>query len=117
MGFSRTINCIGFTKTKEGNIYSYHAMNRREVCQARLEAQKRGLVISYWIAQTMAGRKILGMAKYEDSKDDKDVHVMGVHLIECPKCKSKGCQICHWAGQTIKTWLKRFLPWQLEPEK
>ncbi len=118
MGFSRTIHCLAFTQeNEEGKIYEYHAMNRREICQVRLEAQKAGRVISYWVAQTRTGKKILGMNKYENSKDHRDINIKGVSLVECPKCQDKGCQICNWAGQTTKAWLKRFLPWQLEPEK
>src|SRR5574343_327875 len=90
--------------------YEYPCMNKREMAQAVIKAERNGDAIMGWYSQTGTGNRMLNGYDNEIAGN-----VKLPKLIACPKCHGNGCGICNAAGYTTKAWLKGFQEWQLEP--
>jgi hypothetical protein len=112
MGTSRIYHCIGYgpeEKRGENNRrfrIVYPAMNRLEIMQETIKANKRCETVEYWIAQTMKGKQILGGEIVMANRVPKPKYINCV-------CKD-GCFICRQSGVTTLKWLKGFQDWQIE---
>jgi hypothetical protein len=123
---SHTINCIGIAP--EGSKeYLYYAMNRLEIEQEKVKAQKEGRKILYWYAQTKTGVRIL---KGNQTVEDKDLPPY--KTVQCPICQGKGrkivdnskniplvksCPVCNSSGITKNKYWNKWHTWQLEEMK
>jgi hypothetical protein len=110
MGKTQTIHCIG----EAHNGHLWYAMNKLEIAQARIKAQKENEHITHWYAQTQTGCKILGTDTIYDIIEDAALpKIKGI--IPCV-CKN-GCFICQGTKITTKKWLNGFRAWQIERAK
>ena len=92
--------------------YAYPCMNKREMAQAVIKAEKHGDVIMGRYSQTGTGKRMLN-----GNEEEIAGNVSLPKLVMCPKCHGTGCGICNFCGYTTKAWLKGFQGWQLEPER
>lgn len=118
MGKSYTYHVIGYgiERLQEDDSvkrYEYPCMNKREMAQAAIKAEKNGDKIMGWYSQTGTGTRMLGGVEHSY---EGCLGIKFPKLVICPKCAGKGCGICNFAGWTTKSWLKGFQDWQLEPE-
>ena len=119
---SQTFHCVGYALASNGRRRIFTAMNRLEIAQARHNAEKEGLKIASWIAQTKTGEKILGCDCFGFLLD---VEVPSVKTVICPICKGDGhngkfyCVVCKGSGITRpgRWYEKSWQSWQLEDMK
>jgi len=93
-------------------------MNRLEVEQVRVKAQKEGLAIAYWIAQTKKGEQVIKQKNFREFGGvfDEELGIVA-KVIPCPVCLQKGCPVCDYSGVTKNGhWLK-WREWQIESMK
>jgi len=115
MGKGYTYNLIGYGPVKGTSRRMYTAMSLLDAFQEELKAHKEGELIEEWTYQTETGRRMLRLGRMDIGRKAKDM-LRPRGLVACPKCSTKGCQICRWSGMTTRRWLVGFRPWQLEPE-
>lgn len=109
---SRTYNLIGYGPVIGSKRAVFLAMSLLEAYQETVKCIRRGEPRPVeWTAQTETGRRMLG----GDSRRAEDMS-KPTGLRVCPRCRDRGCQICHWSGETTGRILARYSAWQLEPE-
>ena len=117
MGRSYIINCLGYGPVVNGRRRVFSAMNRLEIEQERHKAEKEGIKIVYWIAQTKTGEGVLGCDSCGSALDRNVPHVK---TITCPVCLGQGgngkyyCPVCKGSGITTQGNEKHWRPWQIE---
>lgn len=113
MGKSYTYNVIGRTEIIDNRCFEYPAMNKLEMAQAKIKAQKHGHPIMSWYAQTNIGCTMLNIPNEWDGVDVKDSAIKHVKLVKCI-CNGAGCFVCDYSGYTKKNHWNKWQPWQLE---
>ena len=113
MGRSFTYHCVGYGPETMNGEYTrrtvYTAMNRLDIEQETIRANRRGESIVLWTAQTKTGERIIG---------GQEVHADLIpHAGSIPCVCSSGCFICKGTGRTTRNWLKGFQVWQVERAK
>jgi len=83
MGRSQTVHCLGFARMDDQSERVYLAMNRVEIAQMRIEAERDGYTIGHWIAQTKTGVRILGPKCDGVQCAVADADVPRARVVEC----------------------------------
>jgi len=121
MGKSYTYHVIGCAPVSKNKEQLFCAMNKLEMAQQRKKAERQGLKIAYWYAQTGTGKRIL---KGQWQIADSEIEIKGI--ISCAICgglghsKPKGgiinfhCSPCDGSGVTRKNQYSRWQNWQLK---
>ncbi len=127
MGRSQTIHVLGYAPDG-GELRIYRAMNKTEIAQARKLAERDGLKIKFWQAQTKTGAKMIGAAEPWTHIDDE--FVKAGKAVTCPVCEGIGqkdtgektltglpivkhCIVCNGSGICKPGHEKRWQEWQL----
>jgi len=120
MGRSQTVHCLGFARMDDQSERVYLAMNRVEIAQMRIEAERDGYTIGHWIAQTKTGVRILGPKCDGVQCAVADADVPRARVVECSICNGRGvkpgyrCPVCRGAGITAPNHWKKWRTWQLD---
>ncbi len=126
MGKSYTYHILGETaRDEQGSARIYPCMNKREMAQSVIKADREGRPIVAWTAQTAGGARWIDMpgpwipAKVDSVKLPK--------LVDCPVCGGRErrtadgirrhCPVCDNSGKTTRGYEKGWSPWQLEQMK
>jgi hypothetical protein len=115
MSRSYTYHVVGCAPVNDHTDRLFCAMSRVEMVQQMRKAEREGLHISRWEAQTKTGIRMLALPEERTTARCYTVEIEHIlpKLVECPICGGKGCPVCDYSGVCKKDHEKLWREWQL----